>query len=71
MMKYEIYAQYIYWKRVGVVAAPTEEEALEKAWDELGIEDQDPLCWQCEEEIIDHPQLNYQTGIVAECLGAE
>ena len=70
-MKYEIYAQYIYWKRVGVVNASTEEEALEKAWDELGIEDQDPLCWQCEEEMIDHPQLNYQTGIVAECLGAE
>jgi hypothetical protein len=70
-MKYEIYAPYIYWKCVGTVNAPTEEEALEKAWDELEIEDADSLCWHCEEDMMDHPMLDFTTGIHAECLGEE
>ena len=68
-MRYKIYAPYIYWKCVGTVNAPTEEEALDKAWDEFGIEN--PLCWQCEEEMTDHPHLDYQIGLIAECLGEE
>lgn len=70
-MKYEIYAPYIYWKSVGVVEALTEEETLEKAWDELEIADSDSLCWQCEQDILDHPMLDYETGLNTECLGEE
>ena len=70
-MRYEIYAPYIYWRCVGTVNAPTEEEALDKAWDELDISDADGLCHQCEREMMDHPMLDYSTGIVAECLGTE
>ena len=68
-MKYEIFVPYIYWKSAGTVEALTEEEALEKAWDELEIADSDSLCWQCEQDILDHPMLDYETGLSAECLG--
>lgn len=71
MKQYEIFAPYMYWKSVGKVWAETEEEALDKAWSELIAEDEDHLCWQCEEEMTDHPHLDYQTGLVAECLGEE
>lgn len=70
-MRYEIYAPYIYWKCVGTVNAPTEEEALDKAWDELGIADSDSLCYHCEQDMMDHPMLDTQTGLYAECLGEE
>ncbi len=70
-MKYEIYAPYIYWKIVGTVEAATEEEAIDKAWDELEISDSDSLCYHCEEEMMDHPMLDFDTGIYAGCLGAE
>ena len=69
MMQYEIFAPYIYWKSVGKVWAETEEEALEKAWDELEIEDADSLCFHCEEDMIDHPMLDLSVDIHAECLG--
>lgn len=71
MKQYEIFAPYIYWKSVGVVHAQTEEEALEKAWDELEIPDADSLCFQCEENIIDHPVIDFTEGICANCLGEE
>ena len=68
-MKYEIYAPYIYWKSVGTVYAETEEEAMEKAWKELEIEDSDSLCWQCEDDMMDHPMLDFDIGLSAICLG--
>ena len=68
MMQYEIFAPYMYWKSVGKVWAETEEEALEKAWDELEIEDADSLC---EEDMIDHPMLDLSVDIHAEYLGEE
>lgn len=71
MMQYEIFVPYMYWKSVGKVWAETKEEALDKAWDELEIRDEDSLCWQCEEEMTDHPHFNYETCILAECLGEE
>ena len=70
-MKYEIYAPYLYWKQVGIVEAATPEEALDKAWDELEIPDSDGLCWHCEQDMMDHPMLDFTTGIHAECLGEE
>ena len=71
MMQYKIFAPYTYWKSVGTVWAETEEEALEKAFDELEIEDTDSLCCQCEENMIDHPTLDLTIDIHAECLGGE
>ena len=71
MKQYEIYAPYIYWKSVGKVSAETEEEAMEKAWDELEIEDSDSLCWHCEEDMLDHPLLDFTVGLSANCLGEE
>lgn len=67
-MKCEIYAPYIYWKTVGTVYAETEEEAMEKAWKELEIEDSDSLCWQCEDDMMDHPMLDFDIGLSAICI---
>ena len=67
-MKCEIYAPYVYWKSVGTVYAETEEEAMEKAWEELEIEDSDSLCWQCEDDMMDHPMLDFDIGLSAICI---
>ena len=71
MKQYEIFAPYMYWKSVGKVWAETEEEAMEKAWDELEIEDSDSLCWHCEEDMLDHPLLDFTVGLSTNCLGEE
>lgn len=67
-MKYKIYAPYVYWKSVGIVYADTEEEATEKAREELEIEESDSLCWQCEDSMIDHPMLDFGIDLSAICI---
>jgi len=54
-----------------VPAPETEEEAMEKAWDELEIEDSDSLCYHCEEDMLDHPMIDFTVGLSTNCLGEE
>lgn len=58
MAQYRIFADYYFTKDCGVVEANSEEEAIEKAYDERMIENDHTLCWHCEQEMLDHPMLD-------------
>lgn len=57
MAKYQIIASYVFTKEYAIVEAESEEDALRKI-EEMDIIEQDyPLCFACEEKIMEHPVL--------------
>lgn len=64
MAKYRIYADYYFTVDCGVVEAESKEEAIEKAHETI-VNSQHSLCFQCEEEMLDTPQL-VNDGVTAD-----
>lgn len=58
MPKFNIYGLATVSKHLGVVEAETQEEAVEKAWDELSDEMHISICHSCSREMNGTPDIN-------------